>query len=386
VGIVYDGPAPDGKSLAPERLRGLLESIDRETATLTGREFDVRFPEDKQLSGNWNVEQIRAAIDRQLADPEVQIVLALGIFSTSDVCGRANLPKPVIAPFAVDIEAQGLPVGHDDDGRMISGVPNLNYLSTPGTIMRDLRRFREIVPFSRVHVLTDALVPQTIPEIPAAVIAGGKALGATIAPPVLVVDSADDALAALPADTEAVYVTPLHRMSAAEFDRLVAGLIERRLPSFSLLGRDEVERGLMAGVRPEADLARLSRRIALNVQRILLGEDAGQFPVALELQQKLVINIATASAIGVFPKLRVAMEAELIDPNRSGVEKTLTLSQAVLEAVAANLALRAADRNVAAGKENVRRARSPLRPRCRSMRIAPPGASACRPSRPCRPA
>lgn len=362
VGIVYDGSPPDGDSLAPERYRGLLEMIQQETQALTDPQFDVRFPESKQLSGNWQVEDIRASIDRLLADSDVHLVLTLGIFATNEVCRRRELSKPVIAPMAVDIAAQSLPVDHDGEGRLISGVPNLSYLSTPGTIMRDLRRFRELVEYSRVHVLTDALVAEAIPEIPEAVMAGGEALGATIAPPVLVVASADEALAALPPDAEAVYVTPLHRLASEEFERLVAGLIERGLPTFSLVGRDEVELGVMAGVRPETNFVRLSRRIALNVQRILLGEDAGQLPVALQLQEKLVINMATASAIRVFPKLRVAMEAELIHPGAEAIEETLTLAQAVREAVEANLSLRAAERSVVAGRENVRRARSALKP------------------------
>ena len=164
VGVVYDGPPPDGGSLAPERLRGLLEMIRQETTALTAQDFDVRFPADKQLSGEWTEEGIRFAIDRQLEDPEVHLVLTLGIFSTNDACRRRELSKPVIAPFAIDIKAQSLPVTHDDEGRMISGIRNLSYLSTPGTILRDLRRFREIVSFSRVHVLTDALVPETMQQ------------------------------------------------------------------------------------------------------------------------------------------------------------------------------------------------------------------------------
>ena len=362
IGTVFDGPPPDGEGLVPERLEGLVELIRQETTSLTRREFDVRFPEEKQISGNWKLEQIRSAIQRQLADTEVNLVLTMGIFSTNDVCRRGDLPKPVVAPFAIDIDAQSLPFDTDRQGRVITGVKNLNYITTPGSILRDLRKFREIVPFSRIHVLTDALVPRAIPEIPEAVIAGGRQLGVEIFPPVPVIDSADDTLALLPPDVEAVYITPLHRMPSDEFDRLVAGLIERRLPSFTLIGREEVERGVMAGVRPETDFPRLARRIALNIQRILMGEDAGSLPVRLELQEKLVINLETATAVGVFPRIRVAMEAELIKGKVGEIEQTLTLSEAVREAVEANLSLRVTDRRVAAGAEEIRRARSFLKP------------------------
>jgi len=362
VGIVFDGPPPGGTGIVPERYEDLVALIQRETAALTNREFDVRFPADKQQSGEWSIERIRSAIDGQLADPEIDLVLTIGIFATNDVCRRGELPKPVVAPLAIDVEAQSFPFSTDADGRMIAGVKNLNYITTPGSVLRDLRKFKEIVQFERVHVLTDALLPQAIPEIADSVIAGGRAIGVKIFPPVPVVGSADEALALLPEDAEAVYITPLHRMSPEEFDRLVAGLIERRLPSFSLIGREEVERGVMAGIRPETDFPRLARRIALNIQRILLGEDAGSLPVALELEEQLVINLETATAVRVFPRNRVALEAELIRGEMSRIERTLTLSEAVREAVEANLSLRAADRAVAAGAEEIRRARSYLKP------------------------
>ena len=376
VGIIYDGPPPAGTGLAPHghdraatggsrcvrQFAELAELIREETTSLTRRQLSVSFPESKRLTADWSVEGIRSAIETLLADPEVDLVLALGIFATNDVCRRRDLAKPVVAPFAIDIGAQSLPVASGPQGRPTSGVANLNYLLTPGSILRDLKKLRELASVSRIHVLADALFAEAIPEIPETVIAGGRALGLEL-PLVSVTDSADDALAALPADAQAVYITPLNRMPAGEFDRLVRGLIERRLPSFSLLGREEVTLGVMAGVRPEADGKRLSRRIALNIQRILMGEDAGRLPVTLELAEKLVINMATASAIGVFPRIRVAMEAELIELPRGEIEEKLTLSQAVREAVAANLSLAATDRRVAAGAEDVRLARSRLRPR-----------------------
>jgi hypothetical protein len=90
IGIVFDGPSPGRASVVPERYEDLVALIQRETAALTDREFDVRFPEDKQQSGDWSIEQIRSTIDGQLADPEIDLVLTLGIFATNDVCRRGR--------------------------------------------------------------------------------------------------------------------------------------------------------------------------------------------------------------------------------------------------------------------------------------------------------
>lgn len=164
LGIVYDGADPTTGQAPPGRLAELPIRILEETIELTRRDFDVRAPADKRLSGGWTKDGINAAIDRLLADPEVDIVLTLGVFSTDAVCRRGALPKPALAPFAVDVAAQGLPRTVDEDGRAISGVGNLNYVTTPGSVMRDVIAFRELAPFDTLHIVADLLEPEAIPE------------------------------------------------------------------------------------------------------------------------------------------------------------------------------------------------------------------------------
>ncbi len=112
VGIVFDGPPPE-----PERFTALVELVREETTSLTRRDFAVAFPRDKQLTADWTIEGIRRAVDEQLADPEVDLVLTLGLFSSHDASRRRDLPKPVLAPVGVDVDAQSLPVRSDAQGR-----------------------------------------------------------------------------------------------------------------------------------------------------------------------------------------------------------------------------------------------------------------------------
>ena len=93
-------------------------------------------------------------------------------------------------------------------------------------------------------------------------------------------------------------------MADAELDTLIAGLIERKLPSFSLMGQRQVERGILAGATPDSQIPRLARRTALYIQRILLGEEAADLPVEFPTGRRITINMATARAIGVSPPWR----------------------------------------------------------------------------------
>ena len=141
------------------------------------------------------------------------------------------------------------------------------------------------------------------------------------------------------------------RIPLKEFDALVQGLIDRKLPSFSLFGREEVERGLLASIGLETHTLRLARRVALNVHRILQGENAGDFLVTLPQGERLTINMATARAIDAWPTFRVLTEADLINEEMETIERRLSLYSVVREAVRVNLDLAAADRRVAAGSE-----------------------------------
>ncbi|MGD2063805.1 MAG: TolC family protein, partial [Nitrospirota bacterium] len=280
----------------------------------------------------------------------------MGVVACNELAHRRGLPKPVIAPIVIDPELQGLPVV---DGA--SGVHNLNYLASFKSFRRDVHLFHDIVPFRRLAVLTDGMILETVPALAGLAKTVADELGIAIHP-VVAADSAADVLAGLPEDTDAVMVTPLVRMGQGEFAALVAGLIDRRLPSFSLLGREEVEAGLMASAAPRSDFQRLARRIALNLQRILLGEDAATLPVAMTTGERLSINLATARAVGVSLGWRLSTEADLVGEEPLAAGRLLSLSAVIRDAIAANLDVAAQGRAVAAGAEEVRQARARLLP------------------------
>ncbi len=349
IGIVRDGPEI-GRLAIPG------EILIREIRELTRGEFDVRFPEEKRLHGNWTADGVKRAVDLLLADPDVDLVLALSPLSSHEVAHRGAIPKPAIASIVIDVDFQDMPFR---DGK--SGVRNLNYLTSFQKFERDLKAFREIVSFSRLAIILDRHFLEAFPKMreEAKRIARENRVEITFLP---AETSADSVIAALPAGTEAVLVTPLPRFLPDAFERLVTSINLRGLPSFSMFGRLEIEKGVMAGVSPASDPLRLARRLALNVQRILLGEDAGSLPVVFPQREQLTINMATAREVGFSPSWRVLTEAVLLNEEKTEITRRLSLASAVREAVSANLDLAASDRAVAAGKENIREARSALLP------------------------
>jgi outer membrane protein TolC len=338
-----------------ERDAELVALLKAEILNLTEGEFDVRFPEDKFIYADYTVEGVRTKLDQLLEDPDVDIVIAGGAIASYEAATRGPLPKPVVAPFVIDAEIQGMPM--KDGG---SGVKNLNYVALPAPVRTDLEAFLQVVSFRRMVVLLNKYYAEAFRDAPDRVseILDEFDLESTT---IEVGKSADEALAQIPADAEAVYVVALTQLSSEEFDKLVAGLIDRRLPSFSEMGNYDVERGILAGLRVDI-FPKILRRTALNIQRILLGEEPGSIPVAFASESQMTINMATARAIGVFPNWSVITYAVLLNAQTEDIEREVNLRGVVHEALLANRDLTAEQYSVAAGAQQVNQSRSRLLP------------------------
>ena len=361
VGVVLDGPGDSAPRLAAYR---------EEIVRLLAAEHDVRFPPDKTLMGDWTNGSAGSSLERLLLDPEVDVVLALGVLSSNAAARLPAPPKPVLAPHVIDQTIQGIPYelrrGATDGGDRrrsyhVSGRKNLYYVAIGRDFLHELETFREVAPFDSLAVLAMESLLEGVPGLADRFLEHVGPLGVKIQT-VSVGDSLDDAVARIPSDVDAVYVTPLMQFASGGVEHLAELFIERQLPSFSLNGRMEVEKGLLAGLAIETDERRLARRIAVNLQLILDGESAAELPVDFALNERLTLNMSTARAIDARLSWATITEAELLFDGERPIERRLSLAQVVQEAERSNLDLAAADRTVAVGLQDVRLARSNLLP------------------------
>ena len=351
IGTVKDGPTVrfhDGMNILKEEIFTLMED-----------EYDVHFLAENMVEADWTIEGIKKAVDGLLDDRKVDLVIALGYGASNYLAKKKNFPKPVIATLVVNGRTQGFP---EDNGA--SGVHNFTYISPLTDPVRNLETFKELVPFQNIAFLVDRNFMQTFPKSEP-FRKQVKALASSFDMSVNIVfadSTAEEALNALPAETDAVFVFPLIRFSEKEFEKLAGGLIRAKLPSYSVVGRDEVESGLLVSTRAKSNIGRIARRIALNVQRIFSGENAATLKVAFPIDWELTINMATARAIGVYPSWSILTEATLIQEESKIFSRSLSLDSAVEEAIEANLNLAIQEKNVAAGRRAVEQARARLFP------------------------
>ncbi len=361
IGFAIDGPA--------ESNQAILATYKREITELLKDEYDVRFPPEKVIVADWTASGVKAAVDKLLSDPEVDFVVALGLIASQELGRRGPLPKPGIAALVVDPELQSLPLttrkvplaARETERVNVSGVENFTYISIGSRPVEEVKVFRRLAPFNHLAVLVMEGILKIFPGLVenARAQLRDEGIDATVIP---VGASLEEALAAIPANAEAVYVGPLPHLSKQDRKRLAEALIERRLPSFSATGIDEVELGFLATLAPTMTHVRRARRVGIDMQQILEGTNASELSVDFARRSSLTINMATARAIGVSPPQVMLIDANLLHEEIGKAARSLSLGAVVREAENVNLDLAVADRNVAAGLRLVKLARSALLP------------------------
>jgi outer membrane protein TolC len=345
VALILDSDSP--------RFRPLIEAFQREVLGFFRPGEIILLP---PLSGDGTGSGVGRVLDRALKDSSVSVVVTLGSIGSHVLARSGAPPKPAIAGVVIDASWQGIP---QQEGT--SGIRGLTYVDESFSVGSTLVDFHRLIPFQKLAALIDKDVLKDIPQLRANATALVRAAGAEVD----IIPSgstADEVLAALPAGTDAVYLTPLPAMSDEELRNLIAGLTARRLPTLSYLADPDVRLGALASYEPPENWLRRARRIAVDLQRILAGEDAGSLPVRLVSASRLTLNLATARHIGFSPGWSLLTDADLVGVDSVGPSDTLTLAGTMQTAAQANLDLAAADLEVASGTQNVRLARSNLLP------------------------
>ncbi len=368
IALLFDGPS--------ERNKPLRDSFKNEISVILEGEFQGDFFE---FEADWTGAGISQIIDRALSDSSIDIVVALGQLSSSDLVRRQDLPKPVFAPFVIAAELLGapsvireyqLPPPERPERVRVSGVTNLNYLTLGIDPRNEIKAFQEVTPFSKLTIISIESIVVSDSVLAANSQRVLAALNLEEIKHVAAVDAVDATLSAIPDDTEAVYLSALPIYSSAQLDSLVEGLNKRKLPTFSIVGRALVERGVMAGLGGGDQLLTRARRVAINIQEVLTGTPAGEISVDYVREEQLSINMATVRRINASPRYVTLLEADILNPDIENAPRTLSLSAVVRAASTVNLDLAAADRLVAAGLELVGEAKGGLLPQIEAFASA----------------
>ncbi|MEN8264420.1 MAG: ABC transporter substrate binding protein [Nitrospirota bacterium] len=344
LGMLFDGES--------SRSQEFINELRNELAMLLGSKYDIQVPTEKILRAGWSADTANANYDRLVKDRQVDIIVSIGVLMGSVIASKDRYPKPVIVMGIIDPMLQGLTPADQKS----SGVHNLTYILMNQSIERDLDVFYRVYPYKKVGMVASGELLKLLlrAEKPFQKI---MEKNNTEFKPVPVIDIIDEALDSLDV-VDAVYLGFLGKFEQTdEKTRLIRELNARNIPTFGFSIRD-VELGVLAAVAPEENFQKIRRRIALNIEAILDGEDPANLPVHISFEENLTINMQTAREIGFSPKFEVLSEAKLVNEFIAESKRVLTLIDVMHEAINANLDLKIEEDSVKSAEKDVSLARS----------------------------
>lgn len=349
ISIIKDGPAQK-QFLSEQRVK-------QEINQLIGKEFSIRYTPHNRVRANGTIEGIKRVIEDNYSNPEVDLIIALGPISSNEISKKASYSKPTIAAVIIDPAAQNLPYADNRSNRH-----NFTYIADVKEAGEEILFFKNFVAKKRFAVLVEPLLWQSWPELSQLLDKAAKNYSIEFAK-IAVEDSPSDVVKSIPENVDAVIVGPLAQYTAEDIKQLAEGLIKRKLPSYTFMGVEGVESGfLVTNNQFNQEQFQISRRIAINVQRILLGINAKDLPVNMRFNNRVVYNRGTGLAIGFAPQWSDIIDATIINDKQFDNRKAFNIKQAVEFALRNNIKLNAAAIDVELTNYDIDLAKSNLYP------------------------
>lgn len=340
----------DGKSKQYEIFENNLKS---EIKKLLARDYNVIFPKSKHYFGGWNYRKIGSIIEKELRSSSSDMIITIGVLSSSYIAKKRKLPKPVVATMVIDPVMQGIPL---NSKKNISNRHNLNYMRPFGAVDDDIATIEEVFAPKSVAVCVDERLFSHDKKIAEYLRRKFKKKISNVKVVVVGRDVAK-AVEKIDPSMDVVYVTPLLSLDRKRKKEFYALLAAKKFKTFAAQGAGDVELGALLADNGKTDLKKFTRQIALNVQQIALGSDAGIQDVNFVTNRSIYINLATASKIGFKPSWELLSRSTIVDKtdgkrNRTSIESIMEIS------IVRNLDIKAAISSAGQSKAEYKRAKS----------------------------
>ncbi len=253
-------------------------------------------------------------ISRLAQEQDIDLMLALGTWAGQDLANNEH-SVPVVVASSSDPLGSGIIEGVDD-----SGYDHVHAKVEPERYERQLRLFHDIVPFQKLGVVYDDTPAGRTYAALGAVESVAKELGFEIvgcdAPATdIPLEKAKENLEAcykkIAPEVDAAYITVHRGLTESTLPRLLAPLYEANVPTFSQLGSDEVQQGVLMSIA-QAEFRFVGQFHADVIARILNGASPRDLNQSWQDPPKIALNLKVAEIIGYDPPVDIMMAADEI--------------------------------------------------------------------------
>lgn len=286
--FVFDGPSSKNE----EMMKQFEKTITRTTAP----DYKASFSKANIFVGDWSEHGAKVASDKAIRSNAV-MVISLGAMSSKYLSSIHDKKK-----FVVTIDQYGL---RDLGGDFFNPVQQ----SVKGALL-----FKRLINFKKAAIIMNESFYKTKKNWDACLKAKLPGMDFHVIP----VDNSDvDAVVAqVSQGYDAVIITPLFNLSDSNREALFTKLNEKKLPTFSTLGREDVVDGVLLGAGAYDLDRKLAEATSFNIKGVLNGDKTKSTPIQFYEDEIVYINQDTADLIGYDPHLRVLNNAEVISKKK----------------------------------------------------------------------
>jgi len=286
--FVFDGPSDKNATV----LQIFQKTITRSLLP----DFKASFPKDLVFTGDWSEEGAISASDKAL-NSRARMVISLGYMSSTYYANKKNKTK-----YVVTIDQYGL----RDFGS--------NFFNPMQQTANDFATFKVLVPdIKKSAILMNENFYKTNKDWSASIakkLAEKKCnLDFVVVP---VNSDIRGSLSKIPSDVDSVFVTPLFNLTTEQRKELYKNINEKKLPSFSSVGREDVDLGAMLGTSAADVDKKLAEATSFNIHGVLHGSAVKNEKIPFYDDKVIFYNADSGEAVGYTPPLRLLNNAVTI--------------------------------------------------------------------------
>ncbi|MBQ7127304.1 TolC family protein [bacterium] len=286
--FVFDGPSDKNT----EVLKVFQQTITRSLLP----EFKASFPKDLIFSGDWTQKGAIDASNKALAS-RANMVISLGYMSSDYYSDKQNKNK-----YVITIDQYGL---RDFGNKFFNPIQQAT---------ADFATFKRLCPeMKKVAILMNSSYYALDSNWDATIARKLKEKGCDVNFTVVPVDkNVKASLAKMSADVDGVFVTPLFNLDMAGRKELYGYINEKKLPSFSSVGKEDVALGAMLGASTFDVDKKLAEATSFNIYGVLHGQKVKNEKLPFYDDKVIFYNADSADVVGYTPPLRLLNNAVTI--------------------------------------------------------------------------
>ncbi len=342
-----------GDKFIPET-DAILVQLKNEIKSVVGQSARVVFKDSHILLNDLNLDKAKSNYEKMLAADDVDLILSFGSINNLVIAKNKSFAKPVILFGMIHHDFITFP-----KDQIVSNIPNLTYILTPQSYKRDLIQFREVFPFRKIGIIVDKYLIDIYPVKETLDLIFKDISSEYTLIPINETKDIDGKLDGL----DAVYLSAGIFFDKEEQIALVDKINDKKLPSFTSIDENFSNQGILLTSQPINNLDQFFRRIALNIESAVNGNDLSQLPIYMDIDTKLSLNIETAFQINFPIKYSFLLRTNIVgNAERLSFQKRYTLLDIMKQVLDQNLGLKAEQKNIELASQDVRLSKSEYLP------------------------